>query len=117
LKVEGEILGYTLKFRHHFDSAHRLVDYDGPCATIHGHRWEVEVTIDSDVLLNDMVADFTTLRRVIDRLDHGYLNDKVDFNPTAENLAKYLKEQIDKETGLSCAVTLWESPEASITYK
>lgn len=110
-------MGYTLNFRHHFDSAHRLVGYDGPCAEIHGHRWEVEVKIKVDVLEKDMVADFTLLRSVIDELDHSYLNDKVDFNPTAENLAKYLKDRIDKETGLSCVITLWESPEASITYE
>jgi 6-pyruvoyltetrahydropterin/6-carboxytetrahydropterin synthase len=110
-------LSYTLNFKHHFDSAHRLIDYDGPCAEIHGHRWEVEVTIEVDTLVNDMVVDFTILRRIIDELDHAYLNDLVVFNPTAENLAGYLKEKIDKETGLSCVITLWESPEASITCR
>lgn len=110
-------MAYTLRLRHQFDSAHKLIDHPGRCSRLHGHRWEVEVAITTDRLKKDMVVDFDVLRQVIDELDHTFLNEVVDFNPTAENLARYLKEKIDKETGHISEVTLWESPQASITYK
>lgn len=108
---------YTLKFKHRFHGAHRLINYDGPCANLHGHTWKVEVVIHTDELVNDMVADFNLIETIVDELDHKYLNEVVDFNPTAENLAKYLKDKIDAATGRPSEVTVWESPNASITYK
>lgn len=107
---------YVLRLKHHFESAHRLENYHGKCAEMHGHRWEVEVRIETESLENDMVADFDEIKKVIDKLDHVCLNDVLDFNPTAENLARHLKEKIDSETGLVSEVTLWESPDAAITY-
>lgn len=44
---------------------------------------------------NGMVVDFTQLKRTVsEALDHRCLNDSLPFNPTAENLARYLCEQI-----------------------
>jgi 6-pyruvoyltetrahydropterin/6-carboxytetrahydropterin synthase len=111
---------WELRLLHHFDAAHHLPGYDGACANLHGHRWEVQVEIDSDTL-NDqgMVADFKMIKRVIDRLDHSYLNehDGLD-NPTAEIVAQYLKRAIARETGLAVkGVTVWESPGAEITFR
>ena len=35
--------------------------------------------------------DFTEIKRKIqDKFDHKVINDEVDFNPTAENIAKYI---------------------------
>lgn len=43
-----------------------------------------------------MVVDFTFIKKTInDKLDHKNLNDVLDFNPTAENLAKWICDQID----------------------
>lgn len=108
---------YILKLKHHFESSHQLHGHDGPCGRQHGHRWEIEVRIETNRLQNDMVADFDSIKQMIDQFDHVNLNEVVDFNPTAENLARHLKETIDGETGLSSEVTLWESPTAGITYK
>ena len=36
---------YELTVRDCFDAAHALPGYDGPCQYLHGHTWEVEVTI------------------------------------------------------------------------
>ncbi len=94
-----------------------MLGHDGPCGRLHGHRWEVDVKIEADTLENDMVADFDSIKHIIDRFDHVNLNDVVDFSPTAENLARHLKETIDQETQLASEVTLWESPDAGITYK
>lgn len=118
---------YELRLKHHFDSAHRLLDYKGQCANLHGHRWVVKVVIKTDKLIDNMVADFKDIKRVIDKLDHSYLNDLIDFNPTAENISKYLHQviyEVVPKSGkgienreIDVEVTLWESPEASITYK
>ena len=42
-----------------------------------------------------MVCDFTHIKKQIhDQLDHKYLNDIVDFNPTAENMAKWICDNV-----------------------
>jgi len=110
---------YELKLKHHFDAAHHLeLDYDSPCLSAHGHRWEVEVNISANTLnKNGMLADFKKIKEIINRLDHRDLNESLDFNPTAENIAKHLYDLIINLVGSSqCSVTIWESPEASITY-
>lgn len=109
---------YTLKLKHHFDAAHWLTNYKGPCADLHGHSWVIEVEINTTELKNDMVVDFKMLKEVIDKLDHTCINQKVKFNPTAENLAKYLHDQVIKLINPLdiVVVTVWESPGASITY-
>jgi 6-pyruvoyltetrahydropterin/6-carboxytetrahydropterin synthase len=30
----------------------------------------------------------------MEKLDHAYINDVVDFNPTAENMAKWICDQV-----------------------
>lgn len=109
---------YILKLKHHFDAAHKLLDYDGACASLHGHRWEIEVEMKAFELKNDMVVDFKELKKAIDYFDHSYLNDKVKYNPTAENIAKDLWEKLVGYTNYpkDLKVTVYESPEASITY-
>ena len=42
-----------------------------------------------------MVCDFTHIKRQIhDQLDHKYLNDIVDFNPTAEKIARWICDNV-----------------------
>ena len=50
----------------------------------------------SEVLNEDgMVVDFTHIKEtVMGRLDHRNLNEVVSFNPTAENIARWVCEQI-----------------------
>jgi 6-pyruvoyltetrahydropterin/6-carboxytetrahydropterin synthase len=41
-----------------------------------------------------MILDFDHIKkRLIERLDHKILNDVVPFNPTAENLAKFIFDE------------------------
>lgn len=88
---------YIVKKRMEIAGAHRLnLNYESKCANLHGHNWIVTVWCKSQTLdANGMVIDFTHIKsEVQDKLDHKFLNDVVPFNPTAENIAKWVCEQI-----------------------
>lgn len=88
---------YTVTKRMEIAGSHRLdLPYESKCGNLHGHNWIVTVSCRSETL-NDsgMVMDFTHIKRAIhDRLDHGNLNEMLDFNPTAENIARWICERI-----------------------
>lgn len=116
---------YRLRARVHFDSAHKLENYEGECARLHGHRWEVEVSICSEELdETGFVIDFKDVKEQLKDIlpDHRYLNEEYEFNPTAENISRHiyeeLRERLDiREGAWIDSITVWESPNSSVTYK
>ncbi len=80
-----------------FSAAHNLPNYNGKCENLHGHNWDVEVQVSSEKLENGMVIDFKILKKylkeILSTLDHTYINEKIE-NPTAENIAKYIYENL-----------------------
>lgn len=118
---------FELTIKTHFDAAHFLVDYPGECARLHGHSYLVEVTIAGKTLNKiGLLYDFKDLKEktneIVSRFDHRYLNEIPPFDktsPTAENLAKYifdeLKKTIPQEIGIK-QVSVWESPTARLSY-
>lgn len=69
---------YRVTKRFEFDAAHRLLDYEGPCANIHGHRYVVDITMAARQLdIMGMVIDFRILRRISEEVvsawDHKLL--------------------------------------------
>ena len=112
---------YKLLVTGHFDAAHHLRDYKGKCARPHGHRFTAQVEIsgtdlDSTGMLIDFVAVKRSLLSILDELDHNDLNSVLDFNPTAENLAKWIYSNIKVVIPQVTSVTIWESPDCGVTY-
>lgn len=88
---------YYVKKTMEISAAHRLtLDYESKCTQLHGHNWLITVYCKSAELnANGMVVDFTIIKQMIkDRLDHQVLNNVLPCNPTAENIARWICEQI-----------------------
>lgn len=77
--------------------SHRLqLSYESKCSNLHGHNWIITVYCRAEQLNADgMVCDFTHIKTAIhDRLDHQNINNILPSNPTAENIARWVTEQI-----------------------
>ncbi len=88
---------YEVIKRLEISAAHKLsLDYESKCSNFHGHNWIVTVYLKSETLnANGMIMDFTEIKKKIsDKLDHKVINDVVDFNPTAENMARFILEEL-----------------------
>jgi 6-pyruvoyltetrahydropterin/6-carboxytetrahydropterin synthase len=122
-----------------FCYGHRLLNYQGKCKHLHGHNGRVEIELRSDALdRRGMVVDFdeikTSIKSWIDaELDHKMILCKddpviplflerrelfvnVDFNPTAENIARMIFEYAAAKGFPVVRVTLWETVTSFASY-
>lgn len=90
---------YYVSKRMEIAACHKLnLSYESKCANLHGHNWIITVYCKAEKLNKDgMVMDFKHLKQKIHGyLDHGNLNELLPFNPTAENIAKWVTEQFSE---------------------
>lgn len=123
-----------------FDAGHRVDGHEGKCKFLHGHRYALEATATSKNLNElGMVADFGKIKKIIKdwidlNFDHNlilkesdaeigksvseYTGQKIYYmknNPTAENIASHLKNDIfpkllAEESFKISKVKLYETP-------
>jgi 6-pyruvoyltetrahydropterin/6-carboxytetrahydropterin synthase len=100
-----------------WEMAHRLPFHTGGCQNLHGHSYRAWIALEGDPDPNGMVLDYLELARLVqpllEKLDHAFLCStddtlmqeffrqhpefKVVFVPfptTAENIARYLADQL-----------------------
>ncbi len=104
-----------------FEAAHFLPNYQGPCGSLHGHTYRLQVGIKSSVdSETGMVIDFSRLKAELDRevlrhLDHSYLNEIIGIGfpklmPTAENMVIWIRNVLLRFEPNICLIRLWETP-------
>ena len=101
-----------------WEMGHRLPDHFGKCKNIHGHSYKMLVEFSGELDKSGMIIDYYDVKKiinpVIEKLDHAFMvnkNDKVvldflekmdskrvvvDFESTAENICKYLLNEVSK---------------------
>ena len=126
---------FTVACEIHFSYGHRLLNYKGKCARLHGHNARAVIEVSKKALdKQGMVVDFYKIKETIgawidQTLDHQMILCEHDpaarllkksgeplvlvkTNPTAETIAKLIFLQA-RRLGLPVSkVTLWETDRA-----
>jgi 6-pyruvoyltetrahydropterin/6-carboxytetrahydropterin synthase len=111
-----------------FGAAHQLRLAPGEGERLHGHNWRVRAFVRCrDLDARGFVLDFADLgrilREIVEPYEHVFLNDIPpwnDVNPTAENLARHIAEQLQSRVGDARVrvhrVQVHETDECCATY-
>lgn len=92
---------FIINIKSNFSAAHNLVGYKGDCSKVHGHNWNVRLTLRcSRIDKVGMTIDFKILKKefnnILEEFDHEDLNQLSCFkgcNPTSESIAKVIFEK------------------------
>jgi 6-pyruvoyltetrahydropterin/6-carboxytetrahydropterin synthase len=129
-----------------FEMAHALWNYDGPCRNIHGHSYQLYVTVYGQPNLDinntklGMVIDFSDLKKivnqcVVDFFDHSVVISSrasqpdierveqmfekfyvVDYQPTCENLVIDMADRIRTRLPLHVSLFSLRLVETATSY-
>ncbi len=96
-----------------FEATHRLQNYPGKCARLHGHQWRVEVWIKGTVNEETgILLDYNGIKEIINRFDHQVILGRTDpmadairafhevtttpSEPSSEHIAGLIASMIDR---------------------
>jgi len=99
--LERNPMKYSVTRLYTFDASHQLLQHKGKCARLHGHTYQLEVTIEGFPQIElgssqGMVIDYGDLddvvKPLVEMMDHHHLNDVMMLNvpATAENIGQTL---------------------------
>ncbi|MBV8070908.1 MAG: 6-carboxytetrahydropterin synthase QueD [Acidobacteriaceae bacterium] len=119
---------FEICVEHTFAAAHALRNYRGKCENVHGHNYRVQVGMQAEELdENGLLYDFAELKHRLREtsayLDHHFVNELKPFdtiNPSAENIAKFIFDEIQRslDRGGSLAyVRVWETDTSCAVYR
>jgi 6-pyruvoyltetrahydropterin/6-carboxytetrahydropterin synthase len=121
---------FEVMIERNFSSAHQLRGYKGKCENLHGHNYKIEIYARGSELDNiGLLVDFGDLKNaaddIVQYLDHRNINElppfDVELNPSAENLARYILEQVSARVGDERVkvfkVRCFETPTSVATYQ
>jgi len=109
----------TKEFR--FEAAHALphLPEGHKCRRLHGHSYKFRVEVDGELDERGFVIDYAEISAevnpVVDYLDHKNLNDLFDFHTSAENLAKWIFDEVSKSIPVA-RIVLFETANTSVIY-
>lgn len=115
---------FTITKDFHFSASHQLVGLPDwhPCSRLHGHNYIVQVVLAAETLNREgFVVDLNQLKPVKDlideQLDHRHLNEVLDFQTSAENIAHYFYQWVKTRCPQVVAVRVSETPKIWAEYR
>ena len=122
-----------------FPYGHRLLNYQGPCANLHGHNGRAEIVVAAASLdKRSMVADFSAIAAIAREFIDGFLAHRMLLHqedplvevlrahqqplftmasdPTAEEIARLIYEHVAAQGLDVCEVRLWETGTSVASY-
>jgi len=140
-----EISKMSVEKSFEFDASHRLLNYDGACKNLHGHRWKVAVSVSKPkhikppLTKEGFLFDFHDFKFfgewLHETFDHATIvnvhdEDLLEFvtktkqkhyamegNPTVENLSLEMLLKLRQSIFRNCHIvlSLWETPSSKLT--
>jgi 6-pyruvoyltetrahydropterin/6-carboxytetrahydropterin synthase len=109
----------------HFEAAHSLPTFPQghKCRRLHGHSFRFDVFVEGDVDASlGYLIDYGEIKAavgpIVQRLDHYHLNEIEGLsNPTAENVTRWLWQQIKPNLPLLVSIVLHETCTSSCEYR
>ncbi len=114
---------YRISKRFDFCASHQLLGLPKThqCARLHGHNYSITVRLKADTVNKiGFIVDYGEMdkvKKMIDKnFEHRHLNDAFNFNPTAENMAKFFYVQFKKFWPQVYEVSVKETDKTEATY-
>lgn len=106
------------------EAAHRLPNLpdEHKCSRLHGHSFTIELHVSGEVdAVTGWIMDFADIsaafKPLYERLDHHYLNEiKGLENPTSENLARWIWQELKPKLPLLTSIVVKETCTAGCVY-